>query len=134
MGAAAPATTPPVAQGPRQGQATTPAHTQSLVEHRALRRERLAPRPRARIGLDHSSRDYEQIARRDSPTGGTACEGVDLRPCGRPALLGAVGAALAAARARKKDTPELGDPYEALYPGRHERRAALRRRDGSGVR
>jgi hypothetical protein len=49
-------------------------------------------------------------------------------------LPGAVGAALAAARARKKDTPELGDPYEALYPGRHERRAALRRRDGSGVR
>jgi hypothetical protein len=49
-------------------------------------------------------------------------------------LLGAVGAALAAARARRKDTPEVGDPYEALYPGRHERRAALHRRDGRGVR
>jgi hypothetical protein len=49
-------------------------------------------------------------------------------------LLGAVGAGLAAARARKKDAPELGDPYEVLYPGRHERRAALRRRDGSGLR
>jgi hypothetical protein len=46
-------------------------------------------------------------------------------------LVGAVGAALAV-RARKKDTPEVGDPYEALYPGRHERRAPLRR-DGSGL-
>jgi hypothetical protein len=49
-------------------------------------------------------------------------------------LLGAVGAALAAARARKKDTLEVGDPYEVLYPGRHERRGSLRRRDGSGLR
>jgi hypothetical protein len=48
-------------------------------------------------------------------------------------LLGAVGAALAAERARKKDTPAVGDPYEALYPGRHEKRAPLRR-DGSGLR
>jgi len=48
-------------------------------------------------------------------------------------LLGAVGAALAAARARRKDSPELGDPYEALYPGRHERRTGLRRRDRSGL-
>jgi hypothetical protein len=47
-------------------------------------------------------------------------------------LVGAVGAALAAERARKKDTPAVGDPYEALYPGRHERRAPLRR-DGSGL-
>jgi hypothetical protein len=49
-------------------------------------------------------------------------------------LLGAVGVALAAARARKKHTLDVGDPYEALYPGRHERRGALRRRDGSGLR
>jgi hypothetical protein len=49
-------------------------------------------------------------------------------------LLGAVGAGLAATRARRKDSPELGDPYEVLYPGRHERRAALRRRGGSGLR
>jgi hypothetical protein len=42
-------------------------------------------------------------------------------------VLGAVGAALAVERARKRDTPEVGDPYEALYPGRHERRAPLRR-------
>jgi hypothetical protein len=47
-------------------------------------------------------------------------------------LLGAVGAALAMGRARRKDTPEVGDPYEALYPGRHERRAPLRR-DGRGL-
>jgi hypothetical protein len=42
-------------------------------------------------------------------------------------LLGAVGAALAVERARRKDTPEVGDPYEVLYPGRHERRAPVRR-------
>jgi hypothetical protein len=42
-------------------------------------------------------------------------------------LLGAAGAALAVQRARKKDAPDVGDPYEALYPGRHERRAPLRR-------
>jgi hypothetical protein len=48
-------------------------------------------------------------------------------------LLGAVGVAVAVGRARKNDTPEVGDPYEALYPGRHERRAPLRR-DGSGLR
>jgi hypothetical protein len=47
-------------------------------------------------------------------------------------LVGAVGAALAVERARKKDTPAVGDPYEALYPGRHERRAPLRR-DGGGL-
>jgi hypothetical protein len=47
-------------------------------------------------------------------------------------LVGAVGAALAVERARKKDAPAVGDPYEALYPGRHERRAPLRR-DGSGL-
>lgn len=45
-------------------------------------------------------------------------------------VLGAVGVVLAVERARKKDTPGVGDPYEALYPGRHERRAPLRR-DGS---
>jgi hypothetical protein len=48
-------------------------------------------------------------------------------------LLGAVGVVFAAERARKKDTAEVGDPYEALYPGRHERRVPLRR-DGSGSR
>ena len=48
-------------------------------------------------------------------------------------LLGAVGVVLAAERARKKATPEVGDPYEALYPGRHERRTGLRRRDRSGL-
>jgi hypothetical protein len=42
-------------------------------------------------------------------------------------LLGAAGAALAVQRARKKDAPDVGDPYEALYPGRHERRAPLSR-------
>jgi hypothetical protein len=47
-------------------------------------------------------------------------------------LLGAVGRALAVKRAGKKDTAEVGDPYEALYPGRHERRAPLRR-DRSGL-
>jgi hypothetical protein len=47
-------------------------------------------------------------------------------------LLGAVGAALAVERAKKRDTPDVGDPYEALYPGRHERRAPLRR-DESGL-
>jgi hypothetical protein len=49
-------------------------------------------------------------------------------------VLGAVGAALAAERARRRDTPpQVGDPYEALYPGRHERRTPLRR-DGRGSR
>jgi hypothetical protein len=47
-------------------------------------------------------------------------------------LVGAVGAAVSVERARKKDTPAVGDPYEALYPGRHERRGPLRR-DGSGL-
>jgi hypothetical protein len=47
-------------------------------------------------------------------------------------LLGAAGAVLAVERARKQDTSEVGDPYEALYPGRHERRAP-RRRAGSGL-
>jgi hypothetical protein len=42
-------------------------------------------------------------------------------------LLGVAGAALAVERARKRDMPDVGDPYEALYPGRHERRAPLRR-------
>jgi hypothetical protein len=49
-------------------------------------------------------------------------------------LLGAAAAALAAGRARRKARPpEVGDPYETLYPGRYERRAPLRR-DGSGLR
>jgi hypothetical protein len=47
-------------------------------------------------------------------------------------LLGAAGAALAVERARKRDMSDVGDPYEALYPGRHERRAPLRR-PGSGL-
>jgi hypothetical protein len=46
-------------------------------------------------------------------------------------LVGAVGAALAVERSRRRDTPEVADPYEALYPGRHERRAPLSR-DGHG--
>jgi hypothetical protein len=47
-------------------------------------------------------------------------------------LLGAVGAALAVERARKKDTPAVNDPYEVLYPGRHERREGLRRGEDAG--
>lgn len=47
-------------------------------------------------------------------------------------LLGVVGFALAARR-RMRETPEVGDPYETLYPGRHERRAPLRR-EGRGSR